>query len=230
MKRKAIVIGASGRVGQALVHELSALYETVIVITRTQPRLMSENMHIYSVKDFGVLADTVQAIAIGNDTDAFSCLGLTKANAASLDEFRQVNVGYNVAFAKACKDKGVQRFFYLSKKGADKSTRHDDIAIKSVVENELKRLGFDNLYLFRLSQLTLDKIGFSIKNISDTSINIVKNVLRLALRVQHQPLTPRHVAVAISLIAYQSHTQKHKKAVQIITHERMVAMTENLSQ
>ena len=56
MQRKAIVIGATGLVGQHLVKQLSELYDTLIVIARRPPRYINVSMRFYQVNDFDNLA------------------------------------------------------------------------------------------------------------------------------------------------------------------------------
>ena len=155
MKTKAILIGGSSRVGEALAQELALIYESVILITRTQPRAMSANMQVYHVADFRALASTIETVAIGADTDAFSCLGVSKQQVPSHDEFYQVNVLYNLEFAKACKQKGVQQFYFLSKEGADTPNHDDELTAKADVEYDLRTLSFDTLAIFSFVSLNL---------------------------------------------------------------------------
>lgn len=231
MKTKAVLIGASGRVGQALARELAALYDTLIIITRTQPRAISENTHIYHVHDFDLLPDRIASMPIGQDTDAFSCLNITKKDAISDDEFYQVNVLFNTAFAKACRDKGVSRFFYLSTMGVDNAGHDPDLIAKSNVEHYLKSLDFNDLAFFRLHKLTPAKEKFSIKSLGRFGLSVAKNAANSLMPFdKKQRLTPKRVAVAMSLTAYQrqlrNRHQVNEHACVIITHDDMCAMTE----
>lgn len=114
MQRTALIIGATGLVGNSLLTQLGSLYQKVIIIARSQPKGLSDSMHFYQLKDFNQMHEFVSALSIGKDTDAFSCLGTTIKEAGSEAAFRQIDFTYNVAFAKACKQKGVERFFLLS--------------------------------------------------------------------------------------------------------------------
>lgn len=111
MQRTALIIGATGLVGNSLLTQLGSLYQKVIIIARSQPKGLSDSMHFYQLKDFNQMHEFVSALSIGKDTDAFSCLGTTIKEAGSEAAFRQIDFTYNVAFAKACKQKGVERFF-----------------------------------------------------------------------------------------------------------------------
>ncbi|MFB6349534.1 NAD-dependent epimerase/dehydratase family protein [Moraxella marmotae] len=226
MKSKAIVIGSSSRVGQALARELALIYETVILITRKQPRAISPNMQVYHVADFQALSSTIESIAIGADTDAFSCLGVAQSQVASRDEFYQVNVLYNLEFAKACKKKGVQQFYFLSKDGADAPNHDDELTAKADVEYYLRTLSFDTLAIFRLNQLTPLKQTFGLKTALRASQKAIQGVLS-AVRFQSKkhPLSPKQVAACMALCAYE---HNHKPQLRtpnqatIITHEQMI--------
>ncbi len=111
MQRKAIIIGATGRIGQTLVRELSSLYATVIVISRTPPKYISENTHVYTLSDFDNLQQTLSATSLDAETDAFCCLS-AKHDETSPEALEKIYHSYPKAFAKACHDKGVRRFFF----------------------------------------------------------------------------------------------------------------------
>ena len=77
MQRTALIIGATGLVGNSLLTQLGSLYQKVIIIARSQPKGLSDSMHFYQLKDFNQMHEFVSALSIGKDTDAFSCLGTT---------------------------------------------------------------------------------------------------------------------------------------------------------
>lgn len=229
MKTKAIIIGGSGRVGQALARELATMYETVILITRTQPKVMSENMHVYHVPDFQSLTTTVESISIGDDTDAFSCLGVSKEQTASRDEFYQVNVLYNMEFARVCQSKGVGRFFFVSMTGAENPQHNDELMAKADVEYYLKTLNFQELLIFRLSKLTPINPTLSVTGVRQL-LNRTKDTLVSAIGFNKaEPLSPSRAAASIAIVAFRLHaraSQKSSKQVQIISHEQMCQLTE----
>ncbi|WP_432481822.1 NAD-dependent epimerase/dehydratase family protein [Moraxella sp. ZY200743] len=239
MKRKAILIGSSNQVGQVLMQELGALYDTLIVITRTQPYSIRENTHIYHVQNFDSLSSIIASIPIGADTDAFSCLDMDKKDAVSFDEFYQVNVLFNLDFAKSCLDKGVARMFYLSQAGVHTPNKDPKLTAKADVEQRLQSLGFDKLVVFRPHKLTLPKNKLSLKNAKNFSLsaglalglNLAKNTVKrlesLVLLDKQTPLSPKRVATAMSLIAYRLHQDNkyHKHSSHFWYLAMMIFMT-----
>ncbi len=230
MKTKAILIGSSSRIGQALIKELAALYETVILITRTAPKRMSENMQIYQVGDFQSLASAMESVAIDANTDAFSCLGATRSQVMSDDEFYQVNVLYNMEFARICKSKGVTHFYYLSKEGVDEPKDDNELIAKADVEYYLRSLQFDQLSIFRLYKLTASQKTPLLSSLTLGSLQSLKNAASAsgAWLKGKRPLTPKQVAVNIALGAYEhprqyneNHPLFHLPKCRIVRHSEM---------
>ena len=73
MQRKAIIIGATGRIGQALVQEISSLYATVTVIARHAPKFISKNMLVYTVPDFDNLEQVLSSVVLDEKTVMLCC-------------------------------------------------------------------------------------------------------------------------------------------------------------
>ena len=113
MQRKAIVIGATGLVGQHLVKQLSELYDTLIVIARRPPRYINASMRFFQVSDFDNLAEIFASVGVDSKTDAFSCLGTTKKQAGSDEAFRKVDHDYNVNFATLCRERRGKLLFIV---------------------------------------------------------------------------------------------------------------------
>ncbi|WP_290002523.1 NAD-dependent epimerase/dehydratase family protein [Faucicola atlantae] len=109
--REAILIGATGLVGQTLLAILAQDYAKVTVIARRKPSTIAPNIDAHVLKDFAGLKDLLATLALDVNTDAFSCLGTTRKAAGSAERFRQIDYGYNLAFAQACRAQGVERFF-----------------------------------------------------------------------------------------------------------------------
>lgn len=199
MQRTAIIIGATGLVGSSLVQQLASLYDKVIVIARTQPKGMNESMHFYQLKDFSQMAEMFNTISLTHEADAFSCLGTTLKQAGGEDQFRQVDFEYNLAFAKACHDKGVQRFFLLSAMGADSGSRFFYNKVKGELEQAITALNFEQLAIFRPSLLLGKHEKRPLETIAQTAYNLIKPLVPRKLPVR--PIEAERVAMAMILVA-----------------------------
>ena len=133
-KTTAIILGASGSVGKALLTEIvrSKRFTRVVVIGR---RSIFQNAveragamaiveeRLVSDMQPQALRQTVAAALLEGDADAvgFSVLGVGAGTASmSLAQHRAVDVELNAAFAAGLKDSGrVQHFAFMSAIGAD---------------------------------------------------------------------------------------------------------------
>ncbi len=229
MQRKAIVIGATGLVGRKLIKELASLYDKVTVITRRPPEFISSNMRVYQINDFVNLAETMSGIDMDENTDAFSCLGTTKKQAGSEEEFKRIDHGYNLQFANFCKQKGVKHFFLLSAMGANTSSRFFYNQVKGTIEKDIKQLGFETLYIFRPSLLLGNHQGRPIEKISQSAFRLISPLVSEKINVH--PITAKRVAVAMAITAHKHYHRIKRQGIYasdspvVITNKQMLAMT-----
>ncbi|MGO1375033.1 NAD-dependent epimerase/dehydratase family protein [Psychrobacter sp. AOP7-D1-15] len=229
MQRKAIVIGATGLVGQYLVKQLSELYDTLIVIARRPPRYINARMRFYQVNDFDNLTEIFASVGADRKTDAFSCLGTTKKEAGSDEAFRKVDHDYNVRFAQLCQDKGVENFFLLSSMNADISSRFLYNRVKAETEQSIISLGFTQLVIFRPSLLLGKHKGRPLESIGQKAFKLISPLVSESLSLH--PISAKRVASAIVMSAHDIYERsKYRtgptiKTTDIIENKQMLAMT-----
>ena len=229
MQRKAIVIGATGLVGQHLVKQLSELYDTLIVIARRPPRYINASMRFYQVNDFDNLAEIFASVGVDRKTDAFSCLGTTKKQAGSDEAFRKVDHDYNVNFAKLCQDKGVENFFLLSSMNADIDSRFLYNRVKAETEQSVMALNFAQIVIFRPSLLLGKHKGRPLESIGQKAFQLISPLLSESLSLH--PISAKRVASAMAMSAHDIYqrskyrTEPMIKTTDIIENKQMLAMT-----
>lgn len=199
MQRTAIILGATGLVGRSLLIQLSSLYQKVIIIARSQPKGLSENMYFYQLKDFHQLPNLFQNIVLDDKVDAFSCLGSTLKQAGSEQAFYQIDFEFNYTFAKLCKEKNVTRFFLLSSMGANKESRIFYNRVKGQLEQAMIELEFEKLAIFRPSLLLGKHENRKLENLAQTAFLMIKPMLPKNLSIR--PIESERVAMAMALIA-----------------------------
>lgn len=231
MKRKAIVIGATGLVGKKLISQLNIMYDSLIIIARKPPKHMSAQMQFYQLGDFNNLEETLANISIGPDTDAFSCLGSTKKQAGSDEAFKQIDYDYNLNFAKACYQKGVQRFFILSALGADTKSRFFYNRVKGNLEKSLAEIGFNELVIFQPSLLLGKHKGRLLENTAQSAYKLISPLVPKTMRAR--PIEAERVAAAMAMTAqniYERHRvsgiENIRNKVTVIDNKQMLAMTQ----
>ena len=149
---KAIVIGATGLVGQALVEQLQQAddFSEITVVVRKK----SDKFNAYSKVNQLVLDDFL----LLNDEDvaghshAFSCLGSTIKQAGSKQAFYAIDYEINAHFADLIQDKNIH-LWVISALGANAKSPIFYNKVKGELENYLKQLTIYKLSIFQPSLL-----------------------------------------------------------------------------
>jgi uncharacterized protein YbjT (DUF2867 family) len=149
-KRTALIAGATGLVGRALLELLldSDIYGAVLAIGRRSPQRQHAKLTSLIV-DFDRLTDAAPTLA---GEDLYCCLGTTIRKAGSRSAFRKVDVEYPVALARAARRGGARRLALVSSVGADPDARTSYLRAKGEVEARLRGL-FETALIFRPSLL-----------------------------------------------------------------------------
>lgn len=158
MSKTAVVIGASGLIGQHLVTLLakSSAFEKVITITRRP--LAPTAKHIENhVIDFNEL-DKHQGLFKADVL--FCCLGTTKQQVGSLEAQYVIDVDYPVIAATLAQQQGVSHMLVVSSSGANPQSRSRYLKMKGELEASLIALDFPYLTILRPSLLLGDRPSF----------------------------------------------------------------------
>lgn len=151
MGESAVVVGATGLVGRALVDLLvdDPEYDEVVVLTRRPPTRRAPKLR-HRLVDFG--AFPAQEVPRGARA-AFCALGTTMRAAGSEDAFRRVDHDYVLAFARACRAASVRTFHVVSAVGADARSRVFYNRVKGEMELHLQAAGLPSVTAYRPSLL-----------------------------------------------------------------------------
>jgi uncharacterized protein YbjT (DUF2867 family) len=150
-KRIALVAGATGLVGHALINELkeSNHYEKIIVLVRRKIEEFHHKVEMIVV-DFDQLNNVKDKLVAD---DVYCCLGTTMKKAGSKEAFFRVDYEYPMELAKISKENGAKQFLLVSAMGADKDSTFFYNRVKGSLEEDVKALGFQALHIFRPSLL-----------------------------------------------------------------------------
>jgi len=133
-RRAAVVLGASGSVGDALIRGLlrdGSFNPVVTLVRRSQPQQVAmareagldlREVSLPAMEPTGLAAATEDAVrSLEGDVLGFSVLGVGAGTAKlTLDQHRAVDVQLNAAFARALKTSGrVTHLAFMSAVGAD---------------------------------------------------------------------------------------------------------------
>ncbi|WP_373514308.1 oxidoreductase [Persicitalea sp.] len=147
--KTALVIGATGLIGQQLVDQLlqSDQYSEVKVLVR-KPFDKKHPKLVEIVYNFGQPEPNV----VQGD-DVYCCLGTTMKKAGSKEAFIKVDHDYPLQIARLAKQNGATQYLIVTAMGADPTSSFFYNRVKGNVEADLKEVGFAALHIFRPSLL-----------------------------------------------------------------------------
>ncbi len=156
----ALVAGATGLVGQALVRQLAAdsAWREVRALTRRDlpPGLAGGSIAPVRV-DYSRLDPAPDWAGADH---VFCALGTTMRQAGSEEAFRRVDFDYPVALARATLERGARHFLLVTTVGASPDSRFFYNRVKGEVEAAIIGLGFRSLTIARPSLLLGDRGTF----------------------------------------------------------------------
>lgn len=148
-QQSGILLGATGLVGHQLFKALRSGpdVDPLVTLTRRQvPEPASKNWIQLLAHDFSDLS----GLAIPEGLQfAVSCLGSTLKQAGSKLQIRNIDFGYNLAFAKKARQAGVERFVLLSSMGASANSFIFYNQVKGELEDAVRALDFPSLVIVR---------------------------------------------------------------------------------
>jgi uncharacterized protein YbjT (DUF2867 family) len=151
MKIKAIITGATGMVGEGILHEclLHPDVESVLVINRKPCGVKHERLNEIIHKDFFDLS-TVEDQLVGYNACYF-CAGVSSVGKKE-DEYKRITYDLTLNFADTLlKHNPDMSFCYVSGVGTDTTEKGKIMwaRVKGKTENDLLKLSFKAAYMFR---------------------------------------------------------------------------------
>jgi uncharacterized protein YbjT (DUF2867 family) len=156
----ALVAGATGLVGRALVRQLGAdpAWCEVRALTRRPISPAPASATVVSIQiDYSQLDPPPPWAAADH---VYCALGTTMRQAGSAEAFRRVDLEYPVALARAALARGARHFLLVSAVGASRSSRFFYNRVKGEVEEAIAALGFRSVTIARPSLLLGDRGSF----------------------------------------------------------------------
>ncbi len=151
MGKSALLVGASGLVGEQLLSKLlnGDEYTKVVILVRktvgiTHPKLEEK---VIKFKDLSRYSGSFKV------DDVFCCVGTTIKKAKTREVFKMVDVDYPLEMAKLAKENQVKKFLIISSLDADANSFVFYSRMKGLLEKQLKTTGLKSLHIFRPSLL-----------------------------------------------------------------------------
>ena len=146
-QQHAIVLGATGATGRALVQQLleHPAFGSVTIFVRKAPALKHEKLKVHVI-DFSKL-QTYKNLIVGDVL--FSALGTTRKDAGSKAKQYEVDYTYQYEFAKMALNNEVDHYALVSSYGADETSLFFYLKIKGTLEEAIKKLSFQSICIYQ---------------------------------------------------------------------------------
>ena len=194
-QQQAIVLGATGATGRALVQHLleHPAFGSVSIFVRKAPDLAHEKLQVHEI-EFSKL-QTYKNLIIGNVL--FSALGTTRKDAGSKAKQYEVDYTYQYQFAKMALDNGVDHYALVSSYGADETSLFFYLKIKGSLEEAIKKLSFKSISIYQPPSLI--RQPDLLRPAEKRAVCIMKKISRIGFLRSQQPLSV--VTLAEKMIA-----------------------------
>ncbi len=192
----ALFAGASGFVGGYLLQNLLETPEVGRIFAISRRPLGREHPRLANrIVQFDKLQSQLQGVIC---QVALCCLGTTRREAGSREEFRKVDIDYVLSFAAAAKAAHAQRFIVVSSVGANPESRNFYLRTKGEMEAALATVGFPALDIFQPGML----LGWRrqtrpLELLASAAMPLV-NPLLFGTREQYRGIPARTVAAAMA--------------------------------
>ncbi|WP_028777220.1 NAD-dependent epimerase/dehydratase family protein [Shimazuella kribbensis] len=203
MTKKALILGASGLVGNTLTNLLcnDIAYDEIHILVRRSLNFAHDKL-IEHVINFEHLSSYSSLFEVN---DVFCCLGTTMKRAKTKEAFYQVDHDYVLEAAKLASIHHA-KFLVVSSMGADPHSMFYYSRVKGEMERSLQSLNLPVLYIFRPSLLLGYRAEF---RFGETLVTPVSKWLLRGPLVRYKPNHAKTVANAMCTAAKLSNTGTH---------------------
>ena len=202
MAKTAVIIGSTGLTGSQLLRTLLSnnAYDKVISFVRRSSKISHLKL-VQHVVDFDD-PKTYEELIEGNDM--FCCLGTTIKKAGTEEAFERVDFLYPIQFAKAAANKGIKQYSIISALGANPKSGNFYLRTKGKCEDELRKLPFQSISVFRPSLLLGNRKEFRLGEKLAESIMRIFSIFFIGRLRKYKAINVKKVAYAMFRIAQQN--------------------------
>jgi len=197
--KTAIVLGATGLIGQNLILKLAQQSHIKKVITVTRRAVEYSHSKIENqVVDFSLLEQYSQTFA---GDILFSCLGTTKKQAGSTAAQRIIDVDYQLTAAQLAANNGVHEYFLVSSSGANPNSKNAYLQMKGELEEKIMSLGFKRICIFQPSLLLGERNHFRMGE--KLGSWVLPTLCKLPILKRYRPIYGAQVATKMCEVSAQ---------------------------
>lgn len=200
VNKTAVVIGATGLVGHAIVMQIIQMEQISKIVTLTRrPVSYSSEKVVNQVVDF----DNLEGISdLLRGDYLFSCLGTTLKQAGSIEAQRKVDIDYQFKVAQLAANVGVEHYLLVSASGANPQSKNAYLKMKGELEQKITALPFSQISIFQPSLLLGQRDHFRMgEKIGSWILPILGFIPGLK---RYRPITGQQVAKKMIAVSQQT--------------------------
>nr|WP_294874724.1 NAD(P)H-binding protein [uncultured Pedobacter sp.] len=166
--KKAILFGATGFVGSALLCELlnNSEYNEVTVVVRKDLNISHPKLKVL-IGGFSAMPKLIETVVVD---EIFISLGAIQNSSQYAEEYYQIDHDYPVIAAKTAKQNGAKSVFLVTAAGANPNSRLKYVKTKGETERDIIALDFQYTHIFRPTMIVgnrpdkrpFEKIGMKV--------------------------------------------------------------------
>lgn len=156
--KSALIAGSTGLIGSELLQDLldGKEYDKVVAIVRRSLEIQHPKLE-EKIVDFDKLGEYNDIFAVD---DVFCCLGTTIKKAKTKEAMWKIDVEYPVEIANLASSNGAKNLLLVSSMNADPNSPIFYSKMKGKLEEEIKRIPFESVAIFRPSLLLGERQEF----------------------------------------------------------------------
>jgi uncharacterized protein YbjT (DUF2867 family) len=203
--KTAVVIGATGLIGQMLVEKLArqGTWSNILAVSRhsktwNHPKIRTL---VFDFENWGDLELQVRSFAGNSSLDCFCCLGTTIGVAGSEEAFRKIDFDAVVAFARLAKSCRAEQLLIVSAMGADENSSIFYNKTKGEMESAVLQNFSGKTYFARPSLLLGDRKDFRLFERVAILLSPLYSYFLVGRFSKYKPIAADHVATALVRVA-----------------------------
>ena len=205
MKKKAIVLGATGVTGNLLLEKLilDSSYEKIILFSRSSVNNSSSKIeeHLVDLLELSKYKDAFIA------DEVFCCIGTTASKTKDKALYKSIDYGIPVNAAKLAKQNNINTFIVMSSMGADTSSSVFYNKTKGEMERDVLEQKIANTFILRPSLIGGDREEFRLGEKIGKVIMTVLNPLLIGGLKKYRMIHPEKIASCMQALAKEHYNE-----------------------
>lgn len=195
MVKRAVVVGATGMVGQEVVRRLldDEEYGHVVTLARRKLNLSHEKLEqlIIDFEDMDEIQDYLRGSIV------FCLLGTTMKRAGSQEAFRKVDYDYPLKLGQLAQEAGAGSYLIVTATGSNARSKIFYSRVKGQLEEELQRIPFERLHILRPSLLLGERSEFRLGERMATMLAPIFSIFLVGSLKKYKPIHASTIATSM---------------------------------